>query len=612
MRWHYGLWALVAARLVCWHPLPMFGDPASALIPGYSFDLVAPLTTLPGLLQNPVQPDSLTIGAHYLPISLFATIWLAGALLVGGSLLLSHFAFLRKLSREEKHQLPSARSLLAECATVTRSNRQVTVLASVGVNTPVLFGVLQPTILVPSSTWFQLQPNEQKFILAHELVHVSRLDLFTNWLALLVQSVYWFNPLVWYACYCFRQDREMACDEQVLNNMDSSQRLQYADTILRLVERMPRHRLLLGAAGFVGSSFVQRRIKMIAEYRKHSKRITAILVALLVVLGAVAFVSAAGAGLPPAARWLCTADKVLRQADGQGWQDVTPAGISNLNGWRNFFLDGDHGWLLTGMEGTTGTVYHTNDGGKSWLNSSLPEGISNGSLFFIDVNTGWILAGLDAGMMHEPVAVLRTSDGGMTWAEVNRTTNDSVGQIPSSGIKSGISFVTAQRGFVTGYIPAEGQPYCYRTDDGGVTWQGQTLPLGETYAHNQLSTYPPVFFDNGQGVLPVTAFNDEQAMFFYLTGDGGLNWVAGASITHSSDLPGFVWSFPDVQHGFMTDGQSFYTSNDGGLSWELSPTNLRLQQPEKLVFVSSQIGFALGEKALQTTDGGQTWNELGK
>lgn len=351
---------------------------------------------------------------------------------------------------------------------------------------------------------------------------------------------------------------------------------------------------------------------MIASYQKHSKRLTILLVALVVILGAVAFVSVAGTGRATAASWICTADAVLRQVNDQGWQDVTPGGISSLEGTRSFFLDGDHGWLLPVVDVATGIVFRTGDGGQSWTSAALPEGINGGYLSFIDANSGWLLTGLDAGMSHEPVAVSHTADGGATWTIISQTTNDSSGQLPSAGMKSGISFVTEQRGYVTGFLPTNGHPYLYLSDDGGLTWQEQILPVSASYTNSQMNTYPPVFFSDGKGVLPVEAFDVQRSLLFYLTGDGGVSWIVGAPVIHRDGAPAFVWSFADANHGFLTDGQSFYSSIDGGLSWTPVHTNLQMQEPNKLIFVSPQVGFILGESVLQTADGGQTWTPLGK
>src|SRR5712671_3255234 len=72
---------------------------------------------------------------------------------------------------------------------------------------PMTWGVLRPVILMPASadTWMD---SRRRLVLAHELSHVKRNDGFTHIVAQLACSIYWMNPLVWFAATRIRIERE--------------------------------------------------------------------------------------------------------------------------------------------------------------------------------------------------------------------------------------------------------------------------------------------------------------------------------------------------------------------------------------------------------------------
>jgi beta-lactamase regulating signal transducer with metallopeptidase domain len=86
--------------------------------------------------------------------------------------------------------------------------RSIPRLATGGVASPVLLGARRPLIVLPAG----VGQSELSMMLAHELAHVQRRDLAWNGLAAVVETVFFFHPLLWPARREGRLAQEMACD----------------------------------------------------------------------------------------------------------------------------------------------------------------------------------------------------------------------------------------------------------------------------------------------------------------------------------------------------------------------------------------------------------------
>jgi biotin carboxyl carrier protein len=85
-----------------------------------------------------------------------------------------------------------------------------------GMASPVLVGLWRPVIVVPEDWVERSGRKEVRAVLAHELAHVQRGDLWWNWLCVAVGVVLWWHPLVWIARRRWMLAQEMACDERAL------------------------------------------------------------------------------------------------------------------------------------------------------------------------------------------------------------------------------------------------------------------------------------------------------------------------------------------------------------------------------------------------------------
>ena len=117
-----------------------------------------------------------------------------------------------------------------------------------------IFG-LRPVVLLPEGFAERLTPSELKAILAHELCHVRRRDNLFAAIHMIVEAVFWFYPLVWWIGSRLVEERERACDEEVLSLGNPPD--VYADAILNVC-RLYVGAPLLCVSGVTGAGIVRR------------------------------------------------------------------------------------------------------------------------------------------------------------------------------------------------------------------------------------------------------------------------------------------------------------------------------------------------------------------
>jgi photosystem II stability/assembly factor-like uncharacterized protein len=250
-------------------------------------------------------------------------------------------------------------------------------------------------------------------------------------------------------------------------------------------------------------------------------------------------------------------------------------------------------------------ISRTADGGKTWRQTPVSTPRVQ-QITFVNPREGWILASLGAGAGSEAVDIFHTADGGVTWARIAGAApgNARSGEIPLSGDKSGLGFLTSSTGWITGSWAVDDVAWFFVTQDGGRTWRRKPLPPPFHSARGQLSTMPPALFPPADGILPVNFTGaGRSGTDFYITRDAGATWLS------TTLLPGYAptWSFPDIRHGWAGTGSAIYVTGDGARHWTALPL---VRDLIRLDFVSSQLGWAVSSSPpflRKTTDGGRTW-----
>jgi beta-lactamase regulating signal transducer with metallopeptidase domain/DUF4097 and DUF4098 domain-containing protein YvlB len=144
-------------------------------------------------------------------------VWLAGMFILGGWLIIKLLHL-----RKEDRRLPAKASLpesfydaTARCAKSLGLRRVPKVVLTRKVACPAVFGIVRPILLMPAGYLSKMTRKDTEHMLLHELAHIKRGDLFVHSFYMLLQVVYWYNPLLWLVRSQMHHLRELCCDATV-------------------------------------------------------------------------------------------------------------------------------------------------------------------------------------------------------------------------------------------------------------------------------------------------------------------------------------------------------------------------------------------------------------
>jgi bla regulator protein BlaR1 len=154
---------------------------------------------------------------------------------------------------------------------------------------PGIFGIAHPVLIWPDGISEHLDDAHLEAILAHEMWHVRRRDNLAAAVHMVVEAIFWFHPLVWWLGARLVEERERACDEEVVEL--GSERHVYAESILKVCEFCVGSPLAC-VSGVTGSDLKKRMVHIMTERiaRKldFSRKLllsTAVLLALVLPIG---------------------------------------------------------------------------------------------------------------------------------------------------------------------------------------------------------------------------------------------------------------------------------------------------------------------------------------
>ena len=132
---------------------------------------------------------------------------------------------------------------------------------------PGIFGLFRAVLVWPRAISSHLNDSHLRAIVAHELCHARRRDNLTAALHTIAESLFWFHPLIWWLGARLIEERELACDEEVVEF--GTNRRVYAESILKICEFCTSPPLAC-VAGVTGAD-LKRRISRIMKEESMKK-----------------------------------------------------------------------------------------------------------------------------------------------------------------------------------------------------------------------------------------------------------------------------------------------------------------------------------------------------
>lgn len=281
-RWQYGVWAILAAKLLL--PAGLFGK-------YMSLNLAAGIDVLKTMTESQLESSFSTIYQLILPTSCVPALpatptsitdWLFVFYIAGIIVSIGYYLWgylrLKLILRKgwtpgaelndkitgicSKHQLPTCRTLIME-----------------GIESAFVCGLIRPILVIPAH---QEETIDEKIII-HELMHKKYFDAWQNTFWTMMRCVHWCNPIMQLVFNRIGNDMESLCDQRVLERIEGEDRRDYGRILLEMTNS--KYARAMGTTSLSnGGRNIKRRIEAIVRFKRYPKGMALVSVCICILL----------------------------------------------------------------------------------------------------------------------------------------------------------------------------------------------------------------------------------------------------------------------------------------------------------------------------------------
>ena len=165
--------------------------------------------------------------------TIFIYIWLIIMCVIFLYFVISSIVFKIKIGKE-KVKDGKILEILFNCKKQMGIKKEIKLIKQKYKKVPCIYGIIKPKILVTDEI-LEKDKESLKYIFMHEMGHFKKQDLLINKILILILTIHWFNPVLWYCFKQIRQDMELKVDEMVLDKVGKKEEKSYAKTLVQLL-----------------------------------------------------------------------------------------------------------------------------------------------------------------------------------------------------------------------------------------------------------------------------------------------------------------------------------------------------------------------------------------
>ncbi len=312
-RWQYMLWIVLMIRLLLpWSPDSSYSiysllsysssvseviqknTPSTETMVNIESDHTVDLESNSETVAKNNEQKVSTSAEQHTTFSLYKLalyVWLAGVIVLAVITFITNrrlYSYIKKQSDITDEQVVK---VFNRCKQSMKMKKAVSLRLAGKISSPTVFSFFRPKVLLSKKHMQVLNEKQLQYVFYHELAHIKRNDVAVNWIMYSLLLLNWFNPILWYAYFCMREDQELACDAYALTFIDKEEQIAYGHTIITLLEHYSYQAPSLANLSR-NKRTLKRRIVMIKKFQKKSYRLSLLGVIVIVAIASLSLFNA--------------------------------------------------------------------------------------------------------------------------------------------------------------------------------------------------------------------------------------------------------------------------------------------------------------------------------